>query len=123
MEPGGTDSDIRVALTRIEGGVQLISERVDNFNRSATERHDFLSDRVTKIAEKTHENGNTLQIHGVKLDAMEDHDGRITALETDKTLRDGHNSGVWATIRWGQVGIGAAVASGPLLLAALKGWL
>ena len=82
------DIDIRVQLTRIEGGVELLNERV----RAA--REDIRDIRDTQQA----------------------HAGRLTTLEADRNIRDGERKGfahggkaLWALIGLVTTAIGAGL--------------
>ena len=75
MEPGG--DDIRVQLTRIEGGVALLNER-----------HENVKTDIREIREQQHRHSN-----------------RIGVLEADKHLREGERKGFITSGRlaWGAV--------------------
>ena len=78
MSEGG--DDIRVQLTRIEGGVTLLNER-----------HENVKNDIREIREQQHRHSN-----------------RIGVLEADKHLREGERKGFITTGRlaWGAVTIG-----------------
>lgn len=86
-------------LEKIQGGVDLINERLKHANELQNERHDALLKNI------------------IRLDAADAAlDGRVTALETDKSERKGERQGLalsgrilWTIIGAVPVGIAAAL--------------
>lgn len=74
-------------LERLQGGVDLINERLLHANRIADERHEAIKAELTDVKNKVHRHGNELQpLIGLP--------ARVDALEDADKLREGQRQGI-----------------------------
>lgn len=95
--------DMRAALVRIQGGVDLMNERLLHANQINDERHNAVRADIKDIRETQHRHSN-----------------RIGVLEAHKTLSEGERKGVTAAgrVAWAGIGLipGGAIVAGLMKL-------
>lgn len=86
-------------LEKIQGGVDLINEKLTSSNQLANERHETMRAEISQLK---------------RVD--EQLDGRVTVLETESSVRAGERQGLaisakvlWAAVGAVPIGIGAAI--------------
>ena len=109
------NDSIDTRLATIQGGVELINERLQHANNLAEERHAALREDIQDLRARHHNLSNRVQSGEAGLDC------RIKVLEEDRTLREGQKQGFLASgkaLVWvsGFIPGGIVVALGKLLL-------